>query len=136
MLITRSLSKEMDPVPMQLHTAVFGSVICVTGMIFGALFSFEKLAYIKPEGIYWIWLFNVGLFATTSHMIMTVSSRFAPSATLAPLHYLEIVMSGLFGCRVFSDIPNGLALCGMAIIIMSGIYIFIREQIINKSIKP
>lgn len=66
-------------------------------------------------------------------MIMTVALRFAPSATLAPLHYLEIVISGLFGCRIFSDLPNGSSLCGMIIIIMSGVYIFIREQ---KMYKP
>ena len=63
---------------------------------------------------------------------MTVALRFALSETLAPLHYLEIVMSGLFGYCVFSDLPNGLSLCGMMIIIMSGVYIFIREEKLNK----
>ena len=133
MLVTRSLSKDMDPVPMQLHTSLFGFIICISGMIFGQLYNVEQLIYIRPGGIYWIWLFGVGLFATIARMMMTVALRFAPSATLAPLHYLEIVMSGLFGYWVFSDLPNGLSLHGMMIIIMSGVYIFIREQKLNKA---
>jgi drug/metabolite transporter (DMT)-like permease len=135
MLVTPNLSKYMDSVPLLLHKAVFGTIICLAGLICGPLFAVEQLKYIKPVGIYWIWPFSVGLFATISHIMMTVALRYAPLAKLAPLHYLEKFMSGFFGCWGFSDVPNGLALCGMMTIIMSSIYIFIREQMINKSTK-
>jgi len=42
MLVTRSLSKDMDPVPMQFHTALFGSIICISGMTFGQLYSVKQ----------------------------------------------------------------------------------------------
>ena len=35
-------SKDMDPVPMQFHTALFGSIICISGMTFGQLYSVKQ----------------------------------------------------------------------------------------------
>ena len=76
MLVICSLSKDIDPICMQMHTAVFGSIICLTGMIFGPLVGVGQLIYIKPETIYWVWLFGVGLFVTISHLMMMILSVF------------------------------------------------------------
>ncbi|MGY9011187.1 MAG: hypothetical protein ACKVLN_03110, partial [Rhodobacterales bacterium] len=54
-----------------------------------------------PEGIVWLWLVGVGVFASLSHILITFALRFAPSATLAPLHYLEMVSAVFFGYLVF-----------------------------------
>ena len=58
----------------------------------------------------------------------TWSLRFAPSATLAPMQYLEIPVATIIGFLVFRDWPNGLAQIGIAITITSGLYIVFREQ--------
>ena len=81
-----------------------------------------------PHGIFWLWCFCVGLAATISHMAMTYALKFAPSATLAPLHYLEIVTATLFGYQFFGDFPNRLTWCGIVIIVCSGLYIIHREH--------
>ena len=128
MLITRSLSRQIEPVAMQFQTALIGSLLCMPVMAAGSIWSITALEPVWPQGIYWTWLFGVGLFATISHLLMTYALSFAPSATLAPLHYLEIVSSVFFGYLVFSDFPNQTALCGMLIIIGCGFYIFLREQ--------
>ena len=128
MLITRSLSRQIEPVAMQFQTALIGSLLCMPVMAAGSIWSITALEPVWPQGVYWTWLFGVGLFATISHLLMTYALSFAPSATLAPLHYLEIVSSVFFGYLVFSDFPNQTALCGMLIIIGCGFYIFMREQ--------
>ena len=59
---------------------------------------------------------------------MTWSLRFAPSATLAPMQYLEIPIATLIGWLMFSDLPNGLAALGIAITCAAGLYIILRER--------
>ena len=132
MLSTRSISRHIHPVPMQFHTALIGSLLCLPVMIWGQFEAVAGLDPVWPQGIYWLWLFGVGVFATISHLLMTYALRFAPSTALAPLHYLEIVSAVLFGYLVFADFPNKMALCGMFIIVGCGLYIFLREQKIAK----
>lgn len=128
MLSTRSISRHIHPVPMQFHTALIGSLLCLPVMIWGQFEAVAGLDPVWPQGIYWLWLFGVGVFATISHLLMTYALRFAPSTALAPLHYLEIVSAVLFGYLVFADFPNKMTLCGMFIIVGCGLYIFLREQ--------
>jgi len=132
MLSTRSISRHIHPVPMQFHTALIGSLLCLPVMIWGQFGAVAGLDPVWPQGIYWLWLFGVGVFATISHLLMTYALRFAPSTALAPLHYLEIVSAVLFGYLVFADFPNKMTLCGMFIIVGCGLYIFLREQKIAK----
>jgi drug/metabolite transporter (DMT)-like permease len=64
---------------------------------------------------------------------MSLALTYAPSSTLAPLHYLEIVSAVIMGFWVFGDIPNQLAFTGMIIVIASGLYIVFRERQIGAS---
>lgn len=127
-LITRSLSRHVHPVSMQLHTAVIATALCLPLLAIGNAMGEPSLGLVAPQGIFWLWCFFVGLAATISHMAMTYALKFAPSSTLAPLHYLEIVTATLFGYLVFGDFPNALTWCGIAIIVSSGLYIILRER--------
>ena len=62
-------------------------------------------------------------------MMMTYALSLAPSATLAPLQYLELPVATLFGYLVFRDFPNALTLLGIAIIIGAGLYMIHRERV-------
>lgn len=127
-LITRALSRHVHPVPMQLHTALIAAMICMPLLAAGSYFDEPSLSLALPHGIFWLWCFFVGLAATISHMAMTYALKFAPSATLAPLHYLEIVTATLFGYQFFGDFPNRLTWVGIIIIVCSGLYIIHREH--------
>ena len=72
------------------------------------------------RGSHWLWLFGVGFWAAVSHMCMTYALKFAPSATLAPLHYLEIVAAVTLGYLVFGDFPNAMTWAGIAVIVVFG----------------
>jgi drug/metabolite transporter (DMT)-like permease len=67
---------------------------------------------------------------------MTWSLRFAPSATLAPMQYLEIPIATLVGLVIFGDLPDGLAAAGIVVTIASGLYIVMRERAISRAAPP
>ena len=128
MLITRAMSRAMHPVAMQLHTSLVGSAICLPLMWAFDGSGIAELDAILPQGIEWLWLFGVGFWAACSHMCMTYALKFAPSATLAPLHYAELISAVVLGYLIFEDFPNPMTWAGIAIITGSGLYIIWREQ--------
>ena len=131
MLVTRALSPRMSPEPMQLHTAWIGALMCLPILAFGIANPglVPDLALVRPAGVAWIWLFMVGAMATLSHLFITYALRFAPSATLAPLHYLELLGGVTFGYLIFGDWPNPMAWAGIAVIASAGLYIIHRERV-------
>lgn len=128
-LLTRALSRHVHPVPMQFHTAVLAGLACLPVFALGGAVPNPALALVLPGGLNLLWCFSVGLAATVSHMSMTYALRFAPSSTLAPLHYLEMVPAVLFAYLVFGDFPDPLTWCGIAVIFASGLYIIHRERL-------
>lgn len=128
MLLTRRISREVAPEAMQLHTALIGTVLMLPLLAVGHGASIEALSISAASPLVWVQLFCVGLAASVSHMAITYALRLAPSATLAPLHYLEIVTAVTLGWLFFGDWPNPLSWAGIAIISASGIYIIAREH--------
>lgn len=128
MLVTRAISAGVHPVAMQLHTSLAGIAVCLPVVALANGSGIGPLDPVMPQGIFWLWLFGVGFWAAVSHMCMTYALAFAPSATLAPLHYFEIVVAVALGYLVFSDFPNALTWAGIALITGSGLYILWRER--------
>ncbi len=128
-LVTRELSRQVHPVTLQFYTGLIASVICLPVLILAEGSGSELIDPVLPVGIEWLWLFGVGFFATLSHMMMTYALSLAPSATLAPLQYLELPVATLMGYLVFSDFPNALSMTGIAIIIGAGLYMIHRERV-------
>jgi len=90
------------------------------------------LTFKDPTGMEWFLLLAIGLLGTLAHLLMTWSLRYAPSATLAPMQYLEIPVATIIGLIIFSDFPNGLALVGICVTIAAGLYIVLRERAIAR----
>ncbi|MCU0907555.1 MAG: DMT family transporter [Rhodobacteraceae bacterium] len=129
MLVTRALSARVHPVAMQAHTAIAGSLICLPALALGAALGTDLLTPVAPGALGWAWLAGVGVAATVSHMAITLALRFAPSATLAPLHYLEILGAVALGWAIFGDFPEPLTWAGIAVISASGLFIIHRERL-------
>ena len=69
-----------------------------------------------------------GVLGTFAHLLMTWGLRFAPTATLASMQYLEIPVAVLLGWMIFGDLPNALAALGIGLTISAGLYAVLRER--------
>ena len=86
------------------------------------------LQVIHVDAYDWTLLLSIGLLGTLAHLLMTWSLRYAPSATVAPMQYLEIPFATVIGFLVFGDLPNPLASVGILITILAGLYVVLRER--------
>ncbi|SPH21907.1 Riboflavin transporter [Ascidiaceihabitans donghaensis] len=128
MLVTRKIAKQTDPIGLQAVSGVMA--VCIVGPVLFLTQSFDvpALSLISPDTRETSLLFAIGALGTLAHLLMTWSLRYAPSATLAPMQYLEIPIATLIGFLVFKDLPNSLASIGIVITIGAGLYIVLRER--------
>lgn len=128
MLVTRQIARETDPVGLQAVNGIMASVVLVPAALFFQSGGNEYLRFVTL-GAYELWLLAaIGVTGTVAHLLMTWSLRYAPSATLAPMQYLEIPVATLYGWLIFSDLPNGLAAVGICVTVAAGLFIVFRER--------
>lgn len=135
MLFTRKIAKDVDPISLQAISGLVGTggLLPVVVIGWGLGFPIAEIAW--PSAIDAWLLLSIGLIGTLAHLLMTWALRFAPSATLAPLQYIEIPFATVIGYLLFGDLPNGLAAVGIAITMGAGLYIVFRERA-NAQIVP
>lgn len=75
-----------------------------------------------------LWLFAaIALFGTTGMVMMTQAFRFAPASVVAPFDYTALLWATLFGWVFWKEVPDAVTWIGAAIIVVSGLYIVLRE---------
>jgi drug/metabolite transporter (DMT)-like permease len=133
-LVTRLVARDTDPVGLQAVSGVMASVVLLPVLLVFGSSGPEALRLVIPTPQDWALLFGVGLLGTLGHLLMTWSLRFAPSATLAPMQYLEIPFATLIGWLIWHDLPDGLAAIGILITVASGLYIVLRERRLSQAV--
>ena len=74
---------------------------------------------------------SMGLFSGLRALPADPGHRLAPAAVLAPFIYTEIVWMIALGFLVFGDVPNRWTLAGVAVVIVSGLYLLYRERVVG-----
>jgi drug/metabolite transporter (DMT)-like permease len=131
MLTTRQIAKDIDPIALQ---AISGAIACIILGVLFAVFPGDAqgaIAIVMPEAGEAVLMLAIGIIGTVAHLLMVWSLRFAPSATVAPMQYLEIPFATVVGWIVFRDLPNGLAALGIVITMAAGLYVIYRERAVS-----
>jgi drug/metabolite transporter (DMT)-like permease len=130
MLTTRQIAKETDPISLQAVSGVMATVVLLPLLFVGTHIEVPDMAARWPTGSETMLYLAIGLLGTAAHLLMTWSLRYAPSATVAPMQYLEIPVATVVGWLIFRDLPNGLAALGICVTVAAGLYIVMRERAI------
>ncbi len=132
MLVTRQIAKEVDPISLQATSGIVASIM-LAGLYFVAPDQTPGVGWVSPNNTELALLALIGTIGTLAHLLMVWSLRYAPSATLAPMQYLEIPIATIIGFLMFKDLPNGLAMLGICITIGAGLYVVYREQLTSRA---
>ncbi|MDP4822321.1 MAG: DMT family transporter, partial [Aestuariivirgaceae bacterium] len=97
----------------------FGNIIGVAFVGYGLSFAEGGLRWPTPAG----WGIGVmsGIFVAAGLVVLIKSLRMAPISVTAPFRYSVVLWSILSGYFIFGDVPNAMAMVGIALIIVSGI---------------
>ncbi|MBX3581202.1 MAG: DMT family transporter [Rhizobiaceae bacterium] len=84
--------------------------------------------WIMPGPRHLTLLLGAGFFLIFGHFFIFMAYRIGPTSAVAPFFYtftLWAVLSGLF---VFNELPNTLALCGIGLVVASGLTIVLLDE--------
>ena len=123
LIITRKLSTSDNPLLTLLLTGVVGAIIISIVMPF---------VWVTPNLSQWSMMAAIGIFACIGHLFLILSLKYADASKLAPFSYFEIITNIIIGFYFFNDFPDNWTFLGLFIIILSGIYISRRENLITK----
>ena len=65
---------------------------------------------------------------TTGYLAITTAMRMAPASIVAPFRYTRLVFTTGLGILIFGDRPDFWTLAGAAVILLAGLYTFLRER--------
>jgi drug/metabolite transporter (DMT)-like permease len=81
----------------------------------------------SPTPIDAVMLFGTGFTNAVGQWFWTKSLHLAPAAAVTPFYYLMLVWSLVIGYLVWGDIPTISLLVGSAIVVATGLFLFLRE---------
>lgn len=80
-----------------------------------------------PSGVDAALLFGTGFINAVAQWFWTRSLHFAPATAVMPFYYLMLVWAMAIGFAVWGDIPSLSLLAGSAIVVATGLFLFLRE---------
>jgi len=75
----------------------------------------------------------IGFLGWLGHQCLTIAHRFAPASLLSPFTYLQILSMVASGYFIFNAIPDMWVFVGAGIVIISGLYMWLRERQLGRA---
>ncbi len=124
-LATRAIEVKLPSVTISLYAFLaFG----VSGIIL-IPFSSEMLVPSSKDILFFA---GASAFGVIAYYSIVIAARTGEMSVISPFRYSRLVFAMLLSIIVLSERPDMLTLLGAAIIVASGVYTFVRENILNK----
>lgn len=113
-----------------------------SGLLFGSgrfaggghpSFEFLLRAWYWPAAEHLGLILVIGLLNGFGGYILTQAYRISEAASIAPFEYVVIPLAVLWGFLFWGNLPDVVALCGIALIIGGGIFVLYRERKLGKA---
>ncbi|KPP84840.1 MAG: S-adenosylmethionine uptake transporter [Rhodobacteraceae bacterium HLUCCA08] len=98
--------------------------------------QFLLRAWTWPEPADWARMVVLGLSAGIVSYALSRAYRVADAAVIAPFEYVALPLAIFWGWLVLEQVPDQRTLLGAALIVGSGVYVFVRERSIDSPQSP
>jgi len=120
-LITRKVPGEIPALVVALTVLAMLTLAGVAGML---LFETPVVPQPRTMGL----MLFAGALMVGGHACVYLAYRIAPARTVAPFMYSLTLWAVLAGLLLFNDVPNPLAIAGMALVALAGLLIIFLDQ--------
>ncbi len=105
--------------------AISAVIIVLAGAGVAHLLSEE---WVTPSVRHLTLLAGSGLFLVFGHFFIFMAYRIGPTGVVAPFYYTFTMWAVISGFVVFRELPNALALSGIALVVTSGLTIVLLDE--------
>jgi len=120
-LATRKVPHDVPPL-----VASFATLLAV--MIGAGIATFGFEGWVQPDAADMMLMALAGLLLMFGHLFLFLAFKLASARVVAPFYYSFTVWAVGLGYLIFGDVPNALALAGIAFIVCSGITILLLDN--------
>jgi drug/metabolite transporter (DMT)-like permease len=114
--LTQRVAREVPSIAVTLATAV---AVTVAAGVLSLLQGWQPLA-----ALHWALLAAAAVFLCGGYQFLIRAMRSGGDiAVIAPFRYSGLLMAVALGWLVWGDVPNGLAWCGIALVVATGLYL-------------
>lgn len=86
-------------------------------------FDFILGEFVMPQGVVWVYLIAMGVFATISQLLMTKAYGETKAGIVGAVSYTNIVFSIMVGVMLGDALPSVIMVCGILLIVYAGIMV-------------
>ena len=123
---TRDLIGRGVPTRIPVTVVIFATMLMV--MVVAGAMSLGIETWAAPTGRHLTFLGLAGLFLALGHAGLLLAYRLGRTASVAPFFYCFALWGVVSGLVIWSELPNDLALTGIALIAGSGVAIVVLDQ--------
>lgn len=103
----------------------------------GCITPFAFDGWVWPaDGASWFAFIAVGASGLIGHQLVSVAHRYSTPSTLGPFNYLQLLYMAVVSWLVFNQPPDVWFFLGAPVIILSGLYIWLRERRLSRAPTP
>ncbi len=88
----------------------------------------------SPSTIDAVMLFGTGFTNAIGQWFWTKALQLAPAPAVTPFYYLMLVWALMFGFFIWGDVPSLSLLIGSAIVVTTGLFLFLREARLQRQL--
>ncbi len=118
-IMTRMLARTADALTTLAYTALVGAVVTTVAVAF---------FWTPPTTEGWSLFIASGLLFGLGHFLVIKALEYAEASALAPFNYTQIIVATVLGVLMFGDVPDAVALLGMAVIVGAGLFVFVQQR--------
>ncbi len=85
-----------------------------------------------PEGAQWLIFVVIGLMSAVGSYFATLAYRTSRASVVTPFEYTSLLWATLWGFLFWSEVPDAPTLIGMLMVVLSGLYIVVRETYLKR----
>ncbi|WP_298261158.1 DMT family transporter [uncultured Litoreibacter sp.] len=124
-ILTRKLAGVVSTEIMQFYMGLFGTAVLLPVAVY---------YWSNPStALDWVLMILLGVFGWAGHELLTRAHRFATANTLMPYAYFFLLFLSVSGYLIWGHLPDRPTLIGAAIIIGSGLLIWVRTRLHSTS---
>jgi drug/metabolite transporter (DMT)-like permease len=122
----RDITSRSVPAAIPALAVTFATVVVV--MVASGIAMGLTEDFVMPSGKHALYLLGAGFFVTAGHFGIFMAYRLGTPGVIAPFFYSFAVWAVISGIVVFGELPNPLALVGIAAIVASGLAIVLLDR--------
>jgi drug/metabolite transporter (DMT)-like permease len=130
MVAGRDLTSRVIPQSVSGQVVTFASL---GGMAVGGLLLAPFETWVMPDFRIWMVLIGAGTSVAIGCYLVIFAYRTAETSAISPFRYASVAFAILIGWAVWGQVPDTLALAGIALIVGCGLYMLHRERVARQA---